>query len=78
MLAFCRAQRPPYLPAQAGIAPGPGGGSVLTVELAGPSPSACSSGTPDRRKKHKHYYPERTGVPRSGHAVQVQPLDDLV
>lgn len=38
MLAFFRAQRPPYLPAQPGIAPGPGGGPVPTVELAGPSP----------------------------------------
>jgi hypothetical protein len=38
MLAFFRAQRPPYLPAQAAITAGPGGGSVLTVEFAAPAP----------------------------------------
>jgi hypothetical protein len=38
MLAFFRAQRPPYLPARAGIAPGAAGRSVLTVEFAAPCP----------------------------------------
>ena len=38
MLAFFRAQRPPYLPAHAAIAAGPGGESVLTVEFAAPAP----------------------------------------
>jgi hypothetical protein len=38
VLAFLRAQRPPYLPATAGIAPGAGGSSVLTVEFPAPSP----------------------------------------
>jgi hypothetical protein len=38
LLAFFRAQRPPYLPAQAAIAAGPGGESVLTVEFAAPAP----------------------------------------
>jgi hypothetical protein len=36
VLAFFRAQRAPYLPAQTGLAPG--GDSVLTVEYAAPSP----------------------------------------
>jgi hypothetical protein len=39
MLAFVRAQRPPYLPAQAGIVRGPGGSSVLSIEFAAPSPA---------------------------------------
>jgi hypothetical protein len=38
MLAFARAQRSPYLPAQAGLAPGAGGESVLTIEFAAPGP----------------------------------------
>jgi hypothetical protein len=38
MLAFFRAQRPPYLFVQAAIAAGPGGESVLTVEFAAPAP----------------------------------------
>jgi hypothetical protein len=38
ILAFFRAQRPPYLPAQAAVAAGPGGESVLTVEFAAPAP----------------------------------------
>jgi hypothetical protein len=38
MLAFFRAQRPPYLFAQAAIAAVPGGESVLTVEFAAPAP----------------------------------------
>ncbi len=38
MLAFLRAQRPPYLCAQAAITAGPGGESVLTVEFAAPVP----------------------------------------
>jgi hypothetical protein len=38
MLAFVRAQRPPYLPAQAAIVQGAGGSSVLSIEFAAPSP----------------------------------------
>jgi hypothetical protein len=38
MLAFFRAQRPPYLAAQSAIAAMPGGESVLTVEFAAPAP----------------------------------------
>jgi hypothetical protein len=38
MLAFFRAQRPPYLVARAAIAANPGGESVLTVEFAAPAP----------------------------------------
>jgi hypothetical protein len=38
MLAFFRAQRPPYLFAHAAIAAMPGGDSVLTVEFAAPAP----------------------------------------
>jgi hypothetical protein len=38
MLAFVRAQRVPYLPAQAAIAAGAGGSSVLSIEFAAPSP----------------------------------------
>jgi hypothetical protein len=38
MLAFFRAQRPPYLVARAAIAAMPGGESVLTVEFAAPAP----------------------------------------
>jgi hypothetical protein len=38
MLAFFRAQRSPYLFAQAAIAAGPGGEAVLTVEFAAPAP----------------------------------------
>jgi len=38
MLAFFRAQRPPYLVAQAAIAAAPDGESVLTVEFAAPAP----------------------------------------
>jgi hypothetical protein len=38
MLAFFRAQRTPYLFAQAALAAMPGGESVLTVEFAAPAP----------------------------------------
>jgi len=38
MLAFFRAQRPPYLVAQAAVTAGPDGESVLTVEFAAPAP----------------------------------------
>jgi hypothetical protein len=38
MLAFVRAQRPPYLPASAAINPGAGGSSELSIEFAAPSP----------------------------------------
>jgi hypothetical protein len=37
MLAFFRAQRAPYLPAQAALTPAAGGGAVLTVEFAAPA-----------------------------------------
>ena len=38
MLAFVRAQRPPYLPARSLIEPGAAGASVLTIQFAAPSP----------------------------------------
>jgi hypothetical protein len=38
VLAFFRAQRAPYLSAQAGLTQAAGGGSVLTVEFAAPGP----------------------------------------
>ncbi len=38
MLAFARAQRPPYLPADAGLSRGSGGHTILTIEFAAPSP----------------------------------------
>jgi hypothetical protein len=38
VLAFFRAQRPPYLSAQAGLTEAADGGSVLTVEFAAPGP----------------------------------------
>jgi hypothetical protein len=38
MLAFVRAQRPPYLPARAGIVRDAHGLPVLSVEFAAPSP----------------------------------------
>jgi hypothetical protein len=38
MLAFVRAQRPPYLPAHAGIVAGSVGASVLSIEFSAPSP----------------------------------------
>jgi hypothetical protein len=38
LLAFARIQRAPYLPAHAGIATGPGGGRVLSIEFPVPSP----------------------------------------
>jgi hypothetical protein len=38
MLAFARAQRPPYLPVHAGLSHGPGGQPVLVMEFAAPSP----------------------------------------
>jgi len=36
MLAFVRAQRPPYLPVRAGLSRGPGGQAVLVMEFAAP------------------------------------------
>jgi hypothetical protein len=39
MLASVRAQRPPFLPAQAGVVGGGAGSSVLSVEFAAPSPA---------------------------------------
>jgi hypothetical protein len=38
MLAFLRAQRAPYLPAQSSLSPAPGGETVLTIEFSAPSP----------------------------------------
>jgi len=38
MLAFVRAQRPPYLPAQSGLSPVPGGGTELTIAFTAPGP----------------------------------------
>ena len=38
MLGFVRAQRPPYLPARAGIVRDSRGLPVLSVEFAAPSP----------------------------------------
>jgi hypothetical protein len=38
MLAFVRAQRPPYLPAQASLAPAGGGLFTLTIRFTAPSP----------------------------------------
>jgi hypothetical protein len=38
MLAFARAQRQPYLPAQSGLSPGPGGQTVLTIVFTAPGP----------------------------------------
>jgi len=38
MVAFVRAQRPPYLPARALITTGAGGSPVLNIEFSAPSP----------------------------------------
>ena len=38
MLAFVRAQRPPYLAARSGLSPGAGGEQVLTVDFSAPTP----------------------------------------
>jgi len=38
MLAFVRAQRPPYLPAQSGLSPAPGGETELTIAFTAPGP----------------------------------------
>jgi hypothetical protein len=38
MLAFARAQRPPYLPARSSLSPGPGGQTVLTITFTAPGP----------------------------------------
>jgi hypothetical protein len=38
MLAFVRAQRPPYLPAQSGLSPAPGGGTELSIVFTAPGP----------------------------------------
>ena len=39
MIAFVRAQRPPYLPARALITPGAGGSPVLSIGFSAPSPA---------------------------------------
>jgi len=38
MLAFVRAQRAPYLPAQSGLSPAPGDGTELTIAFTAPGP----------------------------------------
>jgi hypothetical protein len=38
MLAFVRAQRPPYLAVRSDLSRGSGGQQVLTIEFAAPSP----------------------------------------
>ncbi|MGH3256925.1 MAG: hypothetical protein ACRDOU_16270 [Streptosporangiaceae bacterium] len=38
MLAFVRAQRPPYLPAQSSLSLAPGGGTELTIAFTAPGP----------------------------------------
>jgi hypothetical protein len=38
MLAFVRAQRPPYLPAQSVLSPAPNGGTELTIAFTAPGP----------------------------------------
>jgi hypothetical protein len=38
MLAFARAQRPPYLPARSGLFRGPAGQVILSIQFAAPSP----------------------------------------
>jgi len=38
MLAFVRAQRPPYLAAQSGLSPAPGGGTELMIAFTAPGP----------------------------------------
>jgi hypothetical protein len=38
MVAFARAQRPPYLPARSALFRGPGGQTILTIQFAAPSP----------------------------------------
>ncbi len=44
MLAFLRAQRPPYLPARADLSRGPGGQWTLTMQFTAPSPLGLLSG----------------------------------
>jgi hypothetical protein len=39
MIAFVRAQRPPYLPSRSLITPGAAGSPVLTIQFAAPSPA---------------------------------------
>lgn len=46
MLAFVRAQRPPYLPARAALSRGPGGQWTLTMVFTAPSPLGLLSGQP--------------------------------
>ncbi len=49
ILAFFRAQRPPYLPAVVASAPGPGGESIVTVQFAAPSPLGLLQAPPSSR-----------------------------
>ncbi|MGH3121330.1 MAG: hypothetical protein ACRDND_09955 [Streptosporangiaceae bacterium] len=46
MLAFVRAQRPPYLPARSLIEPGAAGASVLGIQFAAPSPEGLLQAEP--------------------------------
>ncbi len=50
VLAFARAQRPPYRPARAGIVPGPGGAPLLSVAFGAPSPAGLIEGQPLARR----------------------------
>ena len=46
MLAFARAQRPPFLPARADLSRGPGGQWTVTMQFTAPSPQGLLSGPP--------------------------------
>jgi hypothetical protein len=68
MLGFLRAQRPPFLPARAGIARS-GGRPVLTIEFAAPSPVGLLQTQPAGGRTVPapwHRY-ARTAGPGAGH-----------
>jgi hypothetical protein len=48
VIAFVRAQRPPYLPSRSLIAPGAAGSPVLTIQFAAPSPAGLLQPEPAR------------------------------
>ncbi len=48
MIAFVRAQRPPYLPSRSLITPGAAGSPVLTIQFAAPSPAGLLQPEPAR------------------------------
>ena len=48
IVTFVRAQRPPYLPAQALITAGPGGSAVLSIGFSAPSPAGLLQPEPTR------------------------------